>query len=531
MESEKAKDNENENENEAPHEPEIQLTLLNFSFERCGFEYSLSNGLDFDNHEEFIRHDDGQNQDQPTIFDEVDLIGRLRDTKQRNSMLIPPILYEFYDKCKQHFSKEFVELLAGYISNIEIAKRLKDENSDGRLLSFFDIQLAALNFGTKHQTFIDGAKDCDEEIKSTLKECGKELQKIAQTGRERTADAARKKLQACNADFTKFGSDLWQELCLRTSLKNILDQHFAVRSIDTADTSKQDRGDEPKEFHDAALTDGSTRYVTWPMSTWLYNAAIHDSKKDVDIEIRKRRAQKIKAAAEAGQVGARQAMVDLRADAARPEDAAKILGERFRQIDQEVANLKEGMASISTSIDKSDNDHTAARTPAFATTDRQMLDASKNDITADSTDRQQQSAAKTRDSTRHRASTSATTTREPPFAATTQRNVTHVQGTRPTRPPSQDHANDNERMSQQQRTVHQHPSQPQGHGQNQRQGQNQQQGKRGRQNPRGQQDQGQPDEHARQPHDEEWHWPHRNAWRGRGRGYARGRGRDLEEEN
>ena len=111
MESEKAKDKENENENEAPHEPEIQLTLLNFSFERCGFEYSLSNGLDFDNHEEFIRHDDGQNQDQPTIFDEVDLIGRLRDTKQRNSMLIPPILYEFYDNCKQHFSKEFVELL------------------------------------------------------------------------------------------------------------------------------------------------------------------------------------------------------------------------------------------------------------------------------------------------------------------------------------------------------------------------------------------------------------------------------------
>jgi hypothetical protein len=41
---------------------------------------------------------------------------------------------------------------------------LKDENTDGLLLSFFDIQLAALNFGTKHQTFIDTAKKCDDEI-------------------------------------------------------------------------------------------------------------------------------------------------------------------------------------------------------------------------------------------------------------------------------------------------------------------------------------------------------------------------------
>jgi hypothetical protein len=48
------------------------------------------------------------------------------------------------------------------------------------------------------------------------------------------------------------------------------------------------------------------------MSTWLYNTAIHDSKKEVDIEIRKRRAQKIKSAAEAAQIRALQAMVDLR---------------------------------------------------------------------------------------------------------------------------------------------------------------------------------------------------------------------------
>jgi hypothetical protein len=70
----------------------MQLTLLNFSFERCGFEYSFLNGVYFNDHEELFRHDDGQNQDQPTILDKVVLIGRLRDMKQRNSKLIPPIL-------------------------------------------------------------------------------------------------------------------------------------------------------------------------------------------------------------------------------------------------------------------------------------------------------------------------------------------------------------------------------------------------------------------------------------------------------
>ncbi len=97
------------------------------------------------------------------------------------------------------------------------------------------------------------------------------------------------------------------------------------------------------------------------MASWLYNAAIHDSKKEVDIKIRKSRAPKIRAAAVAARIRARHAMVDLRAElasAARPEDAAKMLSLRFRQIDQEVANLKDGMASISTSIDTSDNDHT-----------------------------------------------------------------------------------------------------------------------------------------------------------------------------
>ncbi len=128
---------------------------------------------------------------------------------------------------------------------------------------------------------------------------------------------------------------------------DIMDQHFTVRSI-TNTTVGRDRDDESEEFREALPTSSSTRYLIWPMSTWLYNAAMHDSKKAVDIEIRKRRAQKILAEAEAAQIRAQQALVDIRADAVRPEDAAKMLGDRFRQIDKEMAEIKVGMAWIST---------------------------------------------------------------------------------------------------------------------------------------------------------------------------------------
>ena len=502
------------NGNEAPQQPEDQLSLLNFSFESCGFEYSLSNGLDFDD-EDFTSRDGGQHQDQPSVLDEVDLLGRLRDTNKRDSILVPPILYEFYDKCKAHFTMEFVELLAGYIANIEAANRLKNANTDGRLLNFFDIQLKPLNFGTKHQTFIDGASECDDEIKSKLKECGKELQKIAQDARVRTVTAARTKLQACNIDFAKFGSALWRELCCRTSLKNILDQHFTVRSI-TNTTVGQDRDDESEEFQDALPNSSSTRYLIWPMSTWLYNAAIHDSKKAVDIEIRKRRAQKILAEAETAQIRARQALVDIRADAVRPEDAAKMLGDRFRQIDREVAEIKVGMASISTSTNASDRGQTRVSAATKARPNHDQQAASKNDTQADSAE-SAQPATNARDVKKHHHPRPAS-----------QRTVMHAPAPRPTRPPSQDHANanDNEGTSRHQRArprnSHGSPAHPKGHGQNQRQGQNQ----------RGRQDRGQQEDNVRHSQDEDWSGQRRNpgARRGRGYGNGRGRGHDRGEE-
>jgi hypothetical protein len=58
---------------------------------------------------------------------------------------------------------------------------------------------------------------------------------------------------------------------------------------------------------------------------------IHDSKKDIDKEIRKRQAQKIMDQAKYAALRARQALVNITADAAKPEIA---LGDRFKILDR-----------------------------------------------------------------------------------------------------------------------------------------------------------------------------------------------------
>jgi hypothetical protein len=69
-------------------------------------------GFDFD--DEFNQHDEGQLQTQPIIFDKADLVRRLREaenlkcTKKESNGVIASTLYEFYDKCKNHFHQEFM---------------------------------------------------------------------------------------------------------------------------------------------------------------------------------------------------------------------------------------------------------------------------------------------------------------------------------------------------------------------------------------------------------------------------------------
>ncbi len=90
--------------------------------------------------------DAGRAQNQPTALDEKDLLIRLRDIQKRDSLLIPPTIYAFYDQCIKHYRRvyvsvggqrvcwgatihsveEFMSLLTGLLSNIEKAKKLQE---------------------------------------------------------------------------------------------------------------------------------------------------------------------------------------------------------------------------------------------------------------------------------------------------------------------------------------------------------------------------------------------------------------------
>lgn len=469
-------------------QPEEQITLLNFSFDKFEFEYGFSAGFKFDT--EFNRPDAGQLQNEPTTLDEMDLLGRLRDVKRRDSMMIPPTFYEYYDKCRKHFFNEFINLLMGYMANIEKAKILKQESTDGNLLPFFDIKLAGqLNFGN-HQPFKDCAADCDIEIKAKLKACGKELQEIAQAGREKAVTAARTKLQACSADFMIFGESEWIKQCKRTSAHNILDQHFTVKGNCQIAATVDYEGDEDEkdEFRVPPPDNDRAQFEIWTMSTWLYNVAINDSKADVDIEIRRRRAQKIASIADMATLRARQTTVDLRADAVRPTDAARMLGDRFKRLDCRVDVVAENLASIKTANNAQATSSNPNKCYNQASSSNEALTqkvqeleiqvealrtsvshdhpshASKNDSRADSAEMQQSAWSIRRENAKRRraeaATPAVTTSTAPPTPRIT------MAGTQPPRPPN--YGNGNERMSQ-----HQHghagvQHQPRGRGQGQR---------------------------------------------------------------
>ena len=122
------------------------MNLMNFSYSKHGFEYSYKREFEFD--DGFTDLDQGQLQSQPTALDEQDLLSRLRNKEKRDTQRIPPTIYEFYDNCKAHFCGEFISLLTGLFSNLETTRKLREHNSETRLLEFFNIKLGGqLNFG------------------------------------------------------------------------------------------------------------------------------------------------------------------------------------------------------------------------------------------------------------------------------------------------------------------------------------------------------------------------------------------------
>ena len=325
-----------------------------FSFSLSDFEYDTSpdwNGFHFD--DDFKAIDIGQLQKQPIILDETDLLKRLRDETCRDSQVIPPTLFEFYDNCRNHFHFEFMALLKALISNVETTKKLEEKCKEGNLLNFYKFELSSkLNFG-QHQICQDAATVCNTRLKSLIHDFGMSLQVETQIARECTANELRNKLKNCSDDFLDFGKQEWENQCKKTSHCNILDQHFVVKGQDIntptspSGLSDADDEDEAIELKDASQSNPEIpKFHLYTMSTYLYAAAINDSKTLVDKDIRKRRTQITEAKEKAAKIKALQREVNLRADAIKPSDAVLTLSQRFATLHARVDTLQAAQSKI-----------------------------------------------------------------------------------------------------------------------------------------------------------------------------------------
>ena len=429
-------DEHNESENQMIEEPKETNW---FSFSLSDFEYDTSadwNGFQFD--DEFNATDNGQLQRKQIILDEADLLKRMRDESTRDTKVLPSTLFEFYDNCKNHFHLEFMALLKALISNVETAKKLEEKSKAGNLLNFYKFELSSkLNFG-KHQICQDAAAKCNARLEQLIRDFGTSLQVETQIARECTAAELRNQLKACSADFLDFGEREWVKQCNKTSQYNILDQHFVVKGQNietptrTSDDEDDDEGDDDAlELKDTPRSKPDIpKFQFFTISTYLYAAAINDSKKLVDMDIRKRRAHITAAKEKAAKEKALQREVDIRADAIKPSDAVMTLGRRFAAINARLDELQESTAQT-TNVGDDDADveeRLAAleeRLRALESSDpAAKLHPSKNEKPADAAKTQQSANARRRAVKKRRAEEAASETSSTTPAHTTPRTTT-----------------------------------------------------------------------------------------------------------
>ena len=96
-------------------------------------------------------------------------------------------------------------------------------------MDLFDFRLkTAVKFGSL-QCSQDAVDECKTSMNAKLEKLGLELQKDTQTFREKALKKIEHQLETCTTRYEAFGKDLRIKACKKTSLNNILDQHFAVR--------------------------------------------------------------------------------------------------------------------------------------------------------------------------------------------------------------------------------------------------------------------------------------------------------------
>ena len=317
------------------------IDWLNFDISR--FEYNVD--ARFQNHgftfeDSFKQIDAGQLQRIPHLIDETDLLKLLRTEKSAREIpaCISPEICKYYDDCVGYFLQDHKKLLSEYLANVGCIQRLDRMNKEDKLLPFFNRRnKTAINFGDL-ACLQEAAADCSASMDSKLAKLGLELQKDTQTFREKALTDIKEQLKTCIIRYEEFGKEKWVEACKHTSLVNILDQHFAVQlkilppaGIDIEDDEDNEirMGNEFCEYYDPDLSNETKKQLmNEKLSIFLFSAAIYESKRLIDKDIRKRRAQITHIRLQDAAVKTKQDMVDIKASSIKPNDATRMLGDR-----------------------------------------------------------------------------------------------------------------------------------------------------------------------------------------------------------
>ena len=155
---------------------------------------------------------------------------------------------------------------------------------------------------------------------------------------------------------------------------NILDQHFTVqlkalpppgKDIERDDDDEMNTG---TEFEEPASSEDIVQPSTEKLSIFLFSAAIYDSKRLIDKDIRNRQAQITERRLQAAAMKTKQDQVDIRASSIKPSDATRMLGDRFRQQEELLAQQNSRLTALEDSQVKLGNSTTKASTAVSSET-------------------------------------------------------------------------------------------------------------------------------------------------------------------
>ena len=100
------------------------------------------------------------------------------------------------------------------------------------------------------------------------------------------------------------------------------------------------------EFYEPSPPEERVQPMPEKLSIFLFSAAIYDSKKLIDKDNRKRRAQITERRVQAAAMKAKNDQVDIEASSIKPSDATRMLSDRFRQQDVQLATQNSRITAL-----------------------------------------------------------------------------------------------------------------------------------------------------------------------------------------